>query len=165
MQAGRWSGSAFVRALRPWTEVATPAIRTRRTAAADERAASAQSRRMLSLLTDMMCTEAQSENCLVLNIWEPVSPATNPRPVMVSLHGGAHTLGSGSMPVFDGASLASQHDVVSACRSTIVWAPRYLFLADVLGEVRGRAMWATDIVAACAGVHDNAGAFRGGRPT
>ncbi|MEZ5265060.1 MAG: carboxylesterase family protein [Acidimicrobiales bacterium] len=79
--AGEVDGAARFRPappLRPWTGV--------RDATAIGPAApqppmsfppSARSRRMLSLLTDMMCTEAQSENCLVLNIWEPVSPATN----------------------------------------------------------------------------------------
>ncbi|MEZ5265061.1 MAG: carboxylesterase family protein [Acidimicrobiales bacterium] len=85
---------------------------------------------------------------------------------MVSLHGGAHTLGSGSMPVFDGASLASQHDVVVVSINHRLGALGYLFLADVLGEEYADSgnVGNLDIVAALRWVHDNAGAF-GGDPS
>ena len=51
----------------------------------------------------------QSEDCLTLNIWVPhTTSAAAPRPVMVWIHGGAHRLGSGSAPLYDGTELARQ---------------------------------------------------------
>lgn len=55
---------------------------------------------------------AQSEDCLTLNIWRPAGAATGPLPVMVWIHGGAFVLGSGSQPLYDGASLARRGAVV-----------------------------------------------------
>ena len=48
--------------------------------------------------------EPTSEDCLFLNIWTPALDRGR-RPVMVYFHGGAHAHGSGSDPLYDGASL------------------------------------------------------------
>ncbi len=45
-----------------------------------------------------------SEDCLFLNVWSPRKAAK--LPVMVWIHGGGYTIGSGSQPVYDGAALA-----------------------------------------------------------
>ena len=50
--------------------------------------------------------EAQSEDCLYLNVWTAAPPGGDPRPVMVFFHSGGHFAWSGSMPVYDGGSLA-----------------------------------------------------------
>ena len=50
----------------------------------------------------------QSEDCLTLNIWTPPKNAAASRPVMVWIHGGAHRLGSGTAPLYDGSELAKQ---------------------------------------------------------
>jgi len=55
--------------------------------------------------------EPQSEDCLFLNIFTPGLDDAR-RPVMVWIHGGAFTFGSGSAPAFDGSRLAKRHDVV-----------------------------------------------------
>lgn len=47
-----------------------------------------------------------SEDCLYLNVWTPA--AANRLPVMVWIHGGAFTLGSGTMALYDGAHLAAK---------------------------------------------------------
>lgn len=52
-----------------------------------------------------------SEDCLYLNVWVPQWPARGALPVMVWLHGGSNTAGSGAQPTYDGASLAS-HGVI-----------------------------------------------------
>jgi para-nitrobenzyl esterase len=49
-----------------------------------------------------------SEDCLYLNIWTAAKSASNKRPVMVWIHGGAFTRGSGSLPVYDGENLAKK---------------------------------------------------------
>src|SRR5438046_358442 len=52
-----------------------------------------------------------SEDCLYLNVWTAGS-AGDKRPVMVWIHGGAWTRGSGSTPTYDGAALAKKGAVV-----------------------------------------------------
>ena len=52
-----------------------------------------------------------SEDCLYLNVWSPGIDHSK-RPVMVWLHGGGFSSGSGSSPLYDGANLAREHDVV-----------------------------------------------------
>ena len=51
-----------------------------------------------------------SEDCLVLNVWTP--QASGKRPVMVWMHGGGFTAGSGSWDWWSGQHLARQQDVV-----------------------------------------------------
>lgn len=54
---------------------------------------------------------ASSEDCLYLNVWVPQWPVQGSLPVMVWLHGGSNTAGSGAQQTYDGASLAS-HGVI-----------------------------------------------------
>ncbi|MBO0725247.1 MAG: carboxylesterase family protein [Blastocatellia bacterium] len=49
----------------------------------------------------------QSEDCLYLNVWTAAG-AGEKRPVMVWIHGGALTRGSGAVPAYDGAALAKK---------------------------------------------------------
>lgn len=56
-------------------------------------------------------TVSSSEDCLYLNVWAPMWPPRGSLPVMVWLHGGSNTLGSGSQSTYDGTSLAS-HGVI-----------------------------------------------------
>jgi para-nitrobenzyl esterase len=46
-----------------------------------------------------------SEDCLTLNVVAPKSPAEEPLPVMVFIHGGGYFMGSAATPIYDGASL------------------------------------------------------------
>jgi para-nitrobenzyl esterase len=56
--------------------------------------------------------EAVSEDCLYLNVWAAAKSAKDRRPVMVWIHGGALTRGSGSTPTYDGDHLAEKGVVV-----------------------------------------------------
>ncbi len=56
--------------------------------------------------------QPQSEDCLFLNVWTAAKSAAEKRPVLVWIHGGALTRGSGSIPPYDGTSLARQGAVV-----------------------------------------------------
>ncbi|KAG8879246.1 hypothetical protein FRB97_001830 [Tulasnella sp. 331] len=55
-----------------------------------------------------------SEQCQYLNIFTPHIPTsgTNLKPVLLWIHGGGLTSGSGSDPTFDGGNIASRGDVV-----------------------------------------------------
>ena len=54
-----------------------------------------------------------SEDCLRLNIWTPKVGDAGRRPVMVWLHGGGYTAGSGQeLPSYEGSNLARSEDVV-----------------------------------------------------
>ena len=52
-----------------------------------------------------------SEDCLQLNVWTPTWPMKSRVPVMVWIHGGGNTAGSGVEPLFNGETLA-RHGVV-----------------------------------------------------
>ncbi|MDG9715485.1 carboxylesterase family protein [Streptomyces sp. DH24] len=51
-----------------------------------------------------------SEDCLYLNVYTPAQRAAQKRPVMVWIHGGGFTVGSGTF--YDGGTLAAKGDVV-----------------------------------------------------
>lgn len=51
--------------------------------------------------------QRQSEDCLYLNVWT-AAKASDKRPVMVWIHGGALTRGSGANRVYDGTALAKK---------------------------------------------------------
>ena len=56
--------------------------------------------------------EPVSEDCLYLNLWTAAKSPRERRPVMVWIHGGALTRGSGFVGVYDGESLAKKGVVV-----------------------------------------------------
>lgn len=55
---------------------------------------------------------ANSEDCLFLNVWTAANSATERRPVMVWLHPGGYTTGSGAAPGTDGENLAMKGAVL-----------------------------------------------------
>lgn len=55
-------------------------------------------------------SEEESEDCLYLNIWRPDKPGSFP--VMVWIHGGAYSGGTGNTPIYWGDRLAEQGEVV-----------------------------------------------------
>ena len=61
---------------------------------------------LLPWTKEFMYVTPVSENCLFLNIWTPKVSASAKLPVLVYIHGGAFTSGSGDVPVYDGEALA-----------------------------------------------------------
>jgi para-nitrobenzyl esterase len=106
--------------------------------------------------------EPTSEDCLSLNVWSPGLDAGR-RPVMVWIHGGGFTTGSGSLPVYDGASLARRGDVVVVSFNYRLGALGFLYLPELAREEGGASgnFGLLDQLAALAWVRDNIAAFGG----
>ena len=66
----------------------------------------------LNVSVDMPDSPPQSEDCLYLNVWTGAARATERRPVMVWIFGGAYTEGAGSSRHNDGEALARKGVVV-----------------------------------------------------
>jgi para-nitrobenzyl esterase len=76
---------------------------------------------------------ASDEDCLTLNVWTPAAGEDGGRrPVLVWLHGGGFTSGSGSMSVFDGAALARRGDAVVVTLNYRLGALGFLWLPELL---------------------------------
>jgi len=103
------------------------------------------------------------EDCLVLNVWTPTLGAGHKRPVMVWLHGGGYSTGSGGFTIYDGANLARKHDVVTVTVNHRLNVFGFLYLVDIGGEkyVQASNAGMLDIVAALEWVRDNIAAFGG----
>jgi para-nitrobenzyl esterase len=105
---------------------------------------------------------AQSEDCLSLNVWSPAADGAA-RPVMVWIHGGAFTGGTGQSPSYDGASFAERGDLVAVTINYRLGFLGFLHLADVGGEAYAASgnSGILDQIAALEWVHDNIAAFGG----
>jgi len=103
-----------------------------------------------------------SEDCLVLNIWTPGLDAA-PRPVMVYVHGGAYSSGSGSAPLYDGARLARRRGVVVVTLNHRLNVFGYGFLAGLAGPAFADSgnVGQLDLVLALQWVRDNIASFGG----
>jgi para-nitrobenzyl esterase len=55
---------------------------------------------------------AVGEDCLYLNVWTAASSAKERRPVMVWIHGGGYTRGTGATPTYNGENLAKKGVIV-----------------------------------------------------
>ena len=105
-------------------------------------------------------TEPTSEDCLFLNVWTPGLDRAR-RPVMVYLHGGAHSHGSGSDPLYDGSSLVRRGDVVVVTLNHRLAALGYAYLAQLGGPTESGNVGNLDIVLALEWVRDNISGFGG----
>lgn len=106
--------------------------------------------------------ETESEDCLRLNVFTPGAD-NRARPVMVWMHGGGFTSGSGNYLIYDGTLLAKKEDVVVVAVTHRLNLFGFLHLADLGGaEWQGATnAGVQDLVAALQWVKDNIAAFGG----
>ncbi len=100
--------------------------------------------------------QPQSEDCLFLNLWTPGLDQAA-RPVMVWIHGGSFTQGSGSEPLYLGANLARRGDVVVVTINYRLGVLGFLH-EPTLGETN---FGMRDMIAALRWVRDNIANFGG----
>jgi para-nitrobenzyl esterase len=110
----------------------------------------------------------QSEDCLYLNVWTPaadagVQPVLAKRPVLVWLHGGGFTSGSGSQGFYDPTALVRSGDVMVVTLNYRLGALGFLYLgargASRLGATANVGL--LDQIEALAWLRDNAAEFGG----
>src|SRR5262245_26347027 len=104
----------------------------------------------------------QSEDCLTVNVFTPALDKKR-RPVMVWMHGGGFSAGSGNYLLYDGTNLAKKEDVVVVSVNHRLNIFGFLHLADI-----GGAKWKQstnvgiqDLTASLQWVRDNIENFGG----
>ena len=102
------------------------------------------------------------EDCLVVNVWTPGADGAR-RPVMVWLHGGWYSLGSGSFPIWEGSKLAERGDVVVVSVNHRLDVFGHLYLGRILGDDYAASgnVGLLDLVEALRWVRDNIASFGG----
>jgi para-nitrobenzyl esterase len=104
----------------------------------------------------------QDEDCLYLNVTTPAADGGR-RPVLVWIHGGGFTMGSGSQAMYDVVPLVCRGDVVVVTVNYRLGPLGFLHLDDLVGQSFGASGNAgiEDQVAALEWVRDNIAAFGG----
>ncbi len=103
-----------------------------------------------------------SEDCLYLNVWSPVK-VNDKLPVMVWIHGGGLTRGTGATPAYDGTSLVEK-GVVLVTINYRLGIFGYFAHPELTAESPDKAAGnygTTDQIAALAWIRDNIEAFGG----
>ncbi len=102
---------------------------------------------------------AVAEDCLYLNVWAPSDRRA--QPVLVWIHGGAFTTGSGSVPIYDGAALAREGSVVVTINYRL-GALGFLAHPELTQEAGTSGNYGLlDAIAALRWIEKNIGAFGG----
>ncbi len=103
------------------------------------------------------------EDCLFLNVWTRGLGDGGRRPVMVWLHGGGFSSGSGSSATYDGVNLCNRSDVVVVTINHRLNIFGSAYLAELAGDdfAASGCTGMLDIVAALEWVRDNIEAFGG----
>jgi para-nitrobenzyl esterase len=104
----------------------------------------------------------QSEDCLTVNVFTP-GLDNRARPVMVWMHGGGFSSGSGNYLLYDGTNLAKKEDVVVVSVNHRLNIFGFLHLAGIGGEKwkQSTNVGVQDLVAALQWVKDNIENFGG----
>jgi para-nitrobenzyl esterase len=103
-----------------------------------------------------MGSDDQSDDCLNLNVWTP--SVDDSRPVLVWIHGGAFSLGAGSLSVYDGSRLAAATNTVVVTINYRLGALGFLVIDDPSCTPNVGLL---DQVAALEWVRNNISAFGG----
>jgi para-nitrobenzyl esterase len=118
--------------------------------------------------SDPGATEPHSEDCLSLNVWTPALPETptstpgQGKPVMVWIHGGGFTSGSGSVFLYRGGSLVRNGDAVVVTINYRLGALGFLGHRDLADPDGLLGNWGIhDQLAALRWVRDHIAAFGG----
>ncbi|HYP80355.1 MAG TPA: carboxylesterase family protein, partial [Steroidobacteraceae bacterium] len=108
-------------------------------------------------------SEPVSEDCLKLNVWTPGLRDGARRPVMVYIHGGEYSSGSGSSPLYDGRRLCTRGDVVVITVNHRLNIFGHLYLGRLGGTEYAASGNAglLDLVLALTWVRDHAAEFGG----
>jgi para-nitrobenzyl esterase len=106
---------------------------------------------------------AESEDCLVLNVWTPAVDDGRKRPVMFWCHGGGFSSGSGSSPITDGTNLARRGDVVVVTVNHRINVLGFTYLGELGGAdfAQSGDVGMLDIVHALKWVKENIAQFGG----
>ena len=106
---------------------------------------------------------ALGEDCLVLNVYTPSLNGGGKRPVMVWLHGGGFSTGSGSGRTIQGANLARSGDIVVVGINHRLGVLGQTYLGEALGSefAASGSVGIQDIVLALQWVRENIGHFGG----
>jgi para-nitrobenzyl esterase len=105
--------------------------------------------------------EPWDEDCLYLNVITPALDDAR-RPVLVWIHGGGFLMGSGSSPLYDGASFARRGDAVFVSLNYRLGELGFLYLDELDGGEAGSGNnGIRDQIAALQWVRDNIAAFGG----
>lgn len=117
----------------------------------------------------IMCTPTTSEDCLYLNVYTP--SLTGNLPVLVFFHGGNYIGGSGGVPLYDGADLARNQNIVVVTTNYRLGVLGSLFTGTAKGnfhvtDQRQSLIFVRDVIASFGGNPDqvtisgqSAGAF------
>lgn len=119
--------------------------------------------RILAASDGFRAAPAESEDCLFLNVWTAGLAADRKRPVMVWLHGGGYSMGTGSSLMYDGTNLARRGDVVVVGLNHRLNVFGYTNFGDLGGPEYAHSGNAgqLDIIAALQWVRENIDRFGG----
>lgn len=99
----------------------------------------------LKVMMDDVYKHPQGENSLNLNIWTPEINTKKPLPVIVFIHGGGLSLGSGADPYFDGTNISKQGVVFV----------NFNYRLGMMGFLAGDGLFKEDILAGNRGFMDS----------
>lgn len=109
----------------------------------------------LEILFGKIPIQESEADCLTLNIWTPDTDDAK-RPVMVWIHGGAFTMGSGADLIYDGSALAHRGNVVVVTINYRLGALGFLYIPGVTANAG-----LLDQIAALEWIKNNIEAFGG----